>query len=93
MVELEHTLLLIQEILTDSLFTYLDEMYHKLIDNILYDDYKFDVALKFTMTKNSGELRIIDFIKEKRDLITEALIIAYYKTNKLLKIKNDGDDI
>lgn len=93
MVELEHTLLLIQEILTDSLFTYLDEMYHKLIDNVLYDDYKFDIALKFTMTKNSGELRIIDFIKEKRNLISEALIIAYYKANKLLKIKNDGDDI
>lgn len=93
MSELEYTLLLVQEILTDSLFTYLDEMYNKLIDNVLYDDYKFDIALKFTMTKNSGEMRIIDFIKEKRTLISEALIIAYYKANKLLKIKNDGDDI
>ena len=93
MVELEHTLLLIQEILTESLFTYLDETYSKLIDNVLYDDYKFDIALKFTMTKNSGEMKIIDFIKEKRNLISEALVIAYYKATKLLKIKNDGDDI
>lgn len=93
MVELEHTLLLLQEILTDSLFVYLDELYDKMINNLLYDDYKFDVALKFTIMKNSGEMRVIDFIKEKRNLISEALIIAYYKATKILKIKNDGDDI
>ena len=91
--ELEYTLLIIQDILTESLFTYLDESYNKLICNVVHEDYKFDIALKFTMTKNSGEMRIIEFIKEKRSLISDALVVSYYKANKLLKIKNDGDDI
>ena len=74
--ELEQTLLLIQEILTDSLFTYLDESYNKLINNVVHDDYKFDIALKFTIMKNAGEMRILDFIKEKRQLISEAVYIS-----------------
>lgn len=90
--ELEQTVLLIQEILTDSLFTYLDNMYKNMIDNTLYDDYKFDISLKFTTMKNAGEMRIYDYIKEKRMLIMEVLTLSYYKANKLLKIKNDGDD-
>lgn len=92
-VELEHTLLLIQEILTDALFFYLDELYNKMINNVIYDDYKFDIALKFTLMKNSGEMRIMEYVREKKTLISEALEIAYYKAVKLLKIKNDGDDI
>lgn len=92
-VELEHTLLLIQEILTDALFFYLDELYNKMINNVIYDDYKFDIAIKFTLMKNSGEMRIMEYVREKKTLISEALEIAYYKAVKLLKIKNDGDDI
>ena len=57
------------------------------------DDYKFDIAIKFTLMKNSGEMRIMEYVREKRTLISEALEIAYYKAIKLLKIKNDGDDI
>ena len=92
-VELEETLMLIQEILTDSLFTYLDNLYNKMVDNVLYDDYKFDICLKFTTMKNAGELRIFDFIKEKREAIMSLITLEFYKAKKILKIKYSGDDI
>ena len=90
--ELEQTLLLIQELLTESLFNYLDTMYGKMIDNVLHEDYKYDLAIKFTTMKNAGELRIFDYIKEKRNMIMDVLTLSYYKANKMLKIKNNGDD-
>ena len=30
--------------------------------------------------------------KEKRNMIMDVLTLSYYKANKMLKIKNDGDD-
>ena len=91
-VRLEQTLLLIQDILTESLFNYLDNMYNNMIDNVLYDEYKFDISIKYTTMKNAGEMRVYDYIKEKRNMITEVLTLSYYKASKLLKIKNNGED-
>lgn len=91
--ELEKMLMEIEETTINLLFKYLDNSYYKLVDNVLRPEYKFDLGLRYTIIKNATELHVFEFIKEKREQINQMLTLEYYKVKKLMKIKNNGDEI
>ena len=91
--ELEKILVEVEEIALKAIFKYLDDSYQRLVNNVVVHEYVFDIGMKFTIMKNAVELHAFEFIKEKREQINQMLSLEYYKVNKLMQIKNDGDDI